>query len=66
MFQPQHQGQEHPGIAKLDELLQAPLLTASIMSRAGQTDKARYRAKFREQLQDAVNFGMKLVDEFSK
>ncbi|WP_315806582.1 MULTISPECIES: hypothetical protein [unclassified Bradyrhizobium] len=65
-FKPQHQGQEHPGIAKADGLLQAPLLTLSIMQRAAPADLPRYRAKVRQQLQEAVDFAMKLADEFSR
>ncbi|WP_315775100.1 MULTISPECIES: hypothetical protein [unclassified Bradyrhizobium] len=65
-FKPQHQGQEHPGIAKADGLLQAPLLTLSIMQRAAPADRPRYRAKVRQELQDAVDLVMKLADEFGQ
>ncbi|WP_316216748.1 hypothetical protein [Bradyrhizobium sp. SZCCHNR3003] len=65
-FKPQFQGQEHPGIAKADGLLQAPLLTLSIMQRAGLADRGRYRARVRQELQDAVDLVMALADEFSR
>ncbi|WP_316234240.1 hypothetical protein [Bradyrhizobium sp. SZCCHNR1098] len=65
-FKPQHQGQEHAGIGKCDTLLQAPLLTLSIMQRAAPADLPRYRAKVRQQLQAAVDACMALADEFSR
>jgi hypothetical protein len=65
MFQPKFQGDEHPAISKVDELMQAVLLDLRIMQRASEADKPRRRAKIREGLVDIAERTMRLCDELS-
>jgi hypothetical protein len=66
MFQPRFQGDAHPGIGQVDELMQAALTTLGILQRASKADKAKYRAKFRGQLVDIAERGMRLADELCR
>jgi hypothetical protein len=65
MFKPQFQGQEHSGIAKLDDLSTGILTTLRIMQRAASKDKPGYRQKLRQQLQDFVTEAMSIADAVS-
>jgi hypothetical protein len=66
MFQPRHQGDEHPAIAKIEEAMQAVVLDLRIMQRAAPADMPRRRAKIRAQLVEVAELVMTLADEFSK
>jgi hypothetical protein len=66
MFQPKFQGDEHPGISQLDELMQQILIKLKIMQRASQADKSRYRAEVREILVTLAERTMRLADAFLK
>ena len=65
-FKPAFQGDEHPAIGQIDELMQAVLLDLRIMQRAAQADKPRLRAKIRERLVTIAERVMTLADTFSR
>jgi hypothetical protein len=56
----QFQGQEDPRLARIDDLLQLPLLTLRTMQHS--RNPRSYRPKLRQQLQDAVDECMRLAD----
>jgi hypothetical protein len=66
VFQARHQGDEHPAIAKVEELMQAVVLDLRIMQRASPADMPKRRAKIREGLVDIAERTMRLCDELAK